>query len=354
MRVLLVSGANYKHAGNRAHIFPQRIYNGLVRSGHHVYFLSDRDVAREGGVIGKLFAHSRVDKTFLKVCKRFKPDFIMIGQADYLSMDALLEARNIIPDVKISAFCVDLIFYEHIEKTITSKLKALDSVFCTTAGEAIKKRFNHENTFVGFIPNPCDSSIDYIRAETKSDQPHDVFWAMRGYRDSWDGDPRFSIPRYLDKQDDIKIDYYGFDDKPLLMGRDYYEAISGCRSGLNISVSRLNEVENHDPDNLYLYSSDRIGHYFGCGLLVYIMRGFALEELLPEDTHAVYFSNAEELADKIRFFKKNDQLRQEIASRGAEFYRREFNEQKITQYMVDVTMNGKTTQEYGWKTNIYI
>ena len=85
---------------------------------------------------------------------------------------------------------------------------------------------------------------------------------MRGIRDSYKGDPRFDIPRALAKDKDIKIDYYGFDNKPVLMGRDYYYAISNCKGGLNISVDRLNEYKNHDPNNLYYYSSDRIGHYF--------------------------------------------------------------------------------------------
>jgi hypothetical protein len=353
MRILLVSGGNFKHCGDRSHIFPQRIYNGLIRNGHHVYFLSDRDVAREGGIIGKLFAKNRVDKTFLKICHRFQPDFILIGQADLLSTDALLEAKKIIPHLKIAAFCVDLIFYSHIEKTITDKLPALDGVFCTTAGEAIRKRFKRDGVTLGYIPNPCDVSIDYVRAETQTSQKYDVFWAMRGYRESWNGDPRFAIPRYLAKQDDIKIDYYGFDNKPMLMGRNYYQAINQCKSGLNISVSRLNEVENHNPENLYLYSSDRIGHYFGCGLLVYIMRGFSLEELIPENTHAIYFSTAEELADKIRYFNHHDTERQKIASMGANFYRTYFNEKKITEYMLDVTLHGKPTSDYGWHTMVY-
>ena len=114
MRILLVSGGNFKHCGERSHIFPQRIYNGLVRNGHHVYFLSDRDVAREGGFLGKLWGKNRVDTVFLKICQRFQPDFILIGQADLLSTDALLEAKKNAPHIKIAAFCVDLIFYSHI------------------------------------------------------------------------------------------------------------------------------------------------------------------------------------------------------------------------------------------------
>jgi spore maturation protein CgeB len=353
MRILLVSSGNFKHRGERSHTFPQRIYNGLIRNGHHAYFLSDRDIAREGGVIGRLFGKNRVDNRFLETCKRFQPDLIMLGQADLLSTDALLEAKKILPHVKITAFCVDIVFSKHIEKTITDKIIALDSVFCTTAGEAIRKRFKRDGVSVAYIPNPCDMSIDYVRAEAKNTQEFDVFWAMRGYRNSWDGDPRFGIPRYLATQKDIKIDYYGFDNKPVLMGRNYYEAINNCKGGLNISVSRLNEIENHNPQDLYLYSSDRIGHYFGCGLLVYITRGFSLEELIPPDTHAIYFSTPEELADKIRYFSKNDSERQKIATLGANFYRTYFNEQTITDYMIDVTFNGKSNKNYPWDKGVY-
>jgi hypothetical protein len=192
-----------------------------------------------------------------------------------------------------------------------------------------------------------------VRAEQKNTQEFDVFWAMRGYRNSWDGDPRFAIPRYLATQKDIKIDYYGFDNKPVLMGRNYYEAINNCKGGLNISVSRLNDIENKNPQDLYLYSSDRIGHYFGCGLLVYITRGFSLEELIPPDTHAIYFSTPEELADKIRYFSKNDSERQKIAAQGADLYRTHFNERVITEYMIDVTFNGKPAKNYLWDKGVY-
>ena len=58
-------------------------------------------------------------------------------------------------------------------------------------------------------------------------------------------------------------------------------------------------------------------------------RGFSLEELIPPDTHAIYFSTPEELADKIRYFSKNDSERQKIATLGANFYRTYFNEQTI-------------------------
>ena len=206
---------------------------------------------------------------------------------------------------------------------------------------------------MAYIPNPSDTSIDIVLAEQKSDQEFDLFWAMRGIRDSYQGDPRFDIPRQVAKDQDIKIDYYGFDDKPVLMGRNYYDAIANCKGGLNISVDRLNEIENHDPKNLYYYSSDRIGHYFGCGLLVYIYRGFSLEELLPEDKMAVYFSDADELKDKVKYYNRHDDQRIKIASAGADFYRKYFSETEVARYIEEVTFHKKPQSSFGWNTEIY-
>ena len=277
----------------------------------------------------------------------------MLGQADYITVNALLEAKEILPGVKIAAYCIDAIFVPHIQNTITSKYPALDAVFCTTAGDGIKNKFKRDGVTVAYIPNPSDESIDYIRAEQQTDQPFDVFWAMRGIRESYPGDPRYHIPRELAKDPEIKIDYYGFDNKPILMGRGYYDALGRCKAGLNISVSRPNEKALADKRDIYLYSSDRIGHYFGCGLLVYILRGFSLEEILIPDRLAVYFDTTEELADKIKYYAKHDDKRLEIARAGAEFYRTYFNEREVCRYIAEVTFHGKPQSSFGWDTGIY-
>lgn len=353
MRILYVSNGNYKHKGERSHCFESRIRNGIIQNGHHLYFMSDRDMARDRGILGRLWGKHYVNETFLSICKNFMPDMILLGQADLITLDSLQAAYEINPHVKIAAYCIDVIFYDHIQDTIQSKLPALDAVFCTTAGPAIKKYFKKDGVSVAYIPNPCDTAIDYVRAETMTDQPHDVFWAMRGGRFSYDNDPRFSIPRDLEKDPDIEIDYYGFDGRPILMDHRYYKAISGCKGGLNISVSRLNEAPQTSDENIYLYSSDRIGHYFGCGLLVYILKGFSLEEMLLPDQHAIYFENSTDLAEKIRYYKKYDNKRIKIAQSGAAHYRTNFNSQKVTSYMIDVTMYGKLKHDYSWKTEIY-
>ena len=89
------------------------------------------------------------------------------------------------------------------------------------------------------------------------------------------------------------------------------------------------------------------------GLLVYIYRGFALEEILPEDKMAVYFSDADELADKIKYYNNNDDQRIKIASAGAAFYRQNFSETEVARYIEDVTFHKKSAQPFGWNTEIY-
>ena len=354
MRILFVGNDGYKYRGERAHCFATRMRNGFVRNGHHLYFMSDRDIVHSKGVLRRLTGRKSVRTLFLEICQNFQPDMILLGQADFIHEADLADAREILPKVKIAAYCLDILFLKHIENTILSKIYQLDAVFCTTGGKAIQRRFQREGTTVAYIPNPADTSIDWVRAEQKTDQEFDVFWAMRGTKNTYEGDPRFDMPRALAKESDIKIDYYGFDDKPILLGADYYKAIANCKGGLNISVDRLNHDPDTPKDDLYLYSSDRIGHYFGCGLLMYIYRGFSLEEILPEDKMAVYFSSEEELIDKVKYYSKHDDERVKIASTGAEFYRKNFSETEVARYIEEVTLHGKTLSHFGWNTEIYM
>ena len=51
----------------------------------------------------------------------------------------------------------------------------------------------------------------------------------------------------------------------------------------------------------------------------------------------VFYSDIDDLADKINFFSKNDVLRKQIAKNGKKKYFKLFNEKKITKYILDVS-----------------
>ena len=83
-------------------------------------------------------------------------------------------------------------------------------------------------------------------------------------------------------------------------------------------VLGLNEV-NRVP----YYSSNRVFLTLGCGAfhLTHYVPG--LEEVFEDGVHLAYFRSPEECLDKLQFYLRNDQLRDEIAARGHELVTRE-------------------------------
>ncbi len=356
MRILLVGNGNFRHRGGRYYDQAPKLANGLIRSGHHVYFLSDRDQPYSisqfatPGIYGtKAHKAKHVGRVFLDVCRNFKPELIVLVHADLLPLQALFDARALLPKVKIAQFNVDIIFNQHNVANITAKLDAVDATFITTAGEGLKK-FSRAGKRVSYIPNIVDSSMEWPKCFERSDQPHDVFWALRAVRGSVEGDRRIDYPLYLEANG-IDIDYYGMNGKPLLYDARYFEAIANARMGINISqIWTRGCYEKAADENLYLYSSDRISHYMGSGLLTFITRDHRLEELFVENVDAVYFDSKEELLDKVRYYKQHDDTRKAVARAGWEKAHTHYNERLIASYVVEAALGQPFSHDYRWPT----
>ena len=205
---------------------------------------------------------------------------------------------------------------------------------------------------MAFVPNIVDKSIDWPECFNDTNQENDVFWALRALSGSYAGDPRIEIPLFLEKNA-IKIDYYGMNKRPLLYNADYYKKISNSKMGLNINIGRsdINTVPN--KEDLYLYSSDRISHYTGSGLLTFTPRDNNLYELYKENEELIFFDSQEDLLDKIKYFQEHDKERQRIAKNGWLKAHNCFNEKLITQYVVETTFDQKQDKEYDWPTTKY-
>jgi len=354
VRILHVGNGNYNHLGNKYYDVGRKLNNGLIRNGHNVYFLSDRDTSRASNIL-----HSRklgikaCNKIFLEICNNFKPEFILLGHADIIKPESLEQARLLVPEVRIAQFNVDPIFRECNIKNIKSKLAFVDATFITTAGEALR-RFSSSHGTVTYMPNPIDSSIECEKSHERSDQENDIFWALRALKGSFPGDERIDIPLFLEAAGDIKISYHGMNEKPMLFGADYYNMINNTKMGLNISVVRTaGNTPIASNEEIYLYSSDRISHYMGAGLLTFTTRNNSLDELFEEDKEIIFFSDKDELIDKIRYYKKHDTKRKEIARAGWKKSHENYNEQLIARYIIETTMGQEYTHNYAWPVTQY-
>jgi len=358
MHILFVADGNFKRCGARYHFTYRRLVNGFIRNGHNVYFLSDNDTARYGNIFRSSKLGLRyLNKAFVETCYNFRPALIVLGKADSIGSESLRKVKSFLPHVKIVQYNVDALFSQHNINMLKRYLSYMDATFVTTAG-TILKCFSHPGGVVSFIPNPVDKSIDYPRCHERSDQKHDVFWSMRTIEKKRrnEGNPRIELPFFLEKSGKVQIDYYGMNGKPELWNADYYKAIENARMGLNLSHSYLGRDTVHNKttaEELYLYSSDRISHYMGSGLLTFSTRDNKLDGLFEEDIEMVFFSSKEELLDKIIYYIKHDDERMEIARRGWEKYHRCFNERLVAKYILEVAFRLPLSEDYAWPTETY-
>ena len=358
MHILFFADGNLKYRGARYHFTYRRLVNGFIRNGHNIYFLSDTDTARAGNI----FRSSKMgwrycNNVFIETCYNFKPALIVLGQADTIQSESLTKVKSFLPQVKIVQYNVDPLFSQHNVNLLKSNLPDMDATFVTTAG-SILETLSHPDGVVSFMPNPVDKSIDYPKCHERSDQKYDVFWSMRKNEDvkKREGNPRIELPLFLENNRRVKIDYYGLNGKPELWNAAYYHAIENAKMGLNISQTYIegdNVNKNTTAKELYLYSSDRISHYMGSGLLTLSTRGHQLEEMFEEDREMVFFSSKEELLEKIIYYKQHDTERKAVARQGWEKYHNCFNERIVAKYMLEVAFRLPLSEEYAWPTETY-
>lgn len=340
MRIVFVGNYGEKKAGATFYSVARKLTNGLIRNGHTVYAFSDRDVARSSSLIGTQSWGTRsANRQLIDLCRNFRPDMIVLCFADLITNRTLMDIRAEHPMIRIAYVNLDPLFLRENPPRLRRFAQAVDASFITTAGEGLEE-FTGARSIFTFIPNPVDRSIESLRGFERTDQSSDLICSIVSDR----GTPeRAATMRWL-KQNapDIKYDFYGLDGVPPIYGMAYFDAIGSARMGLNL---------NRRDDN-YLYSSDRLAQYAGNGLLVFIARQSRYDEIFGEDEFAFYESR-DELVDKLRYFKVNDEERQNVARRGYEKYHALFNERLVAQYIVEVTMGEPLGHDYGWPTEIF-
>lgn len=354
MRILYVGNGNLKHRGACYYDVGRKLMNGLIRAGHNVYFLSDRDTARAANLFGtRKLGVGHANRVFLDTCRNFRPEMILLGHADIITPESLERVRAMLPGARVAQFNVDPVFRPHNDAMIRSKLPFVDATFITTAGPVLA-RYHRDGAAVAFMPNPVDASMEWPRCFASSDQPHDVFWALRALKGSYPGDPRLELPLYLERSGQVTVDYHGMNGKAELFNARYYEEIANARMGLNISVTRdRGDGPDATAEERYLYASDRIAHYMGSGLLTFTPRGNRLEELFEEDREMVFFASPEELLEKAVQYKHNAAARRAVAEAGWKKYHACFDATLVARFIVDVTFSQTLSHDYAWPVERY-
>ena len=314
----------------------KKFTNGFIRNDHDVLEISDRDFVRGNHGIFKNYNRVKFQEYLIQTFKNYNPNLVFFGHTNNISIDTIKEFRSINNNIVISQWNEDPVMksLKYSQKNINNIMqysKYVDHNFITTDPSILKsQKINLKNPHFLFVP--VDKNIECLNVHTLN-PVKDLFYAMshgvnRATLKKGKSDSRIHfLDKLIKKLDGINYDFYGFKDKEPIWGNDFYKALINSKMGLNLSRGLPTKY----------YTSNRIASLMGNGLLTFIDKKTQLNDFFNKK-EIVCYENLNDLADKIRFYKQNNNLRKKIAHNGKKKYFKLFNGSKITKFIIEKSL----------------
>jgi hypothetical protein len=307
----------------------KKLINGLIRAGHSVIPLSDREITRTLGGMRAL-GRIAVERHILHVARSYEPELLALFQADQVSNSMLRAFKEEHPTCPIVNIDCDPICFDEKAQRLIARRGFVDATLVTTAGAPLE-RLRSEGLRSGFMPNATDASVENADAFAYDGKFFDLIYisGMRKATSRWD-----IIRMVAQRASDLSVGSFGADKKKVL-GQDYFNVLKRSRCALNWSVR----------NDVHLYSSDRISQLFGAGACVCMPRSSGYDMFLA-DTEAVFFADIDDLIGRLRHIKATEEWK-EIARAGRDKYRALFNETRVARYILDFVFEAPL-EDYEW------
>ncbi len=319
----------------------KKFTNGFIRNGHDVIEISDRDYVKQNKTVGFLNLKNKFHQYIIETFKNYNPDFIFFGHSENINQNIIEDLRSINKNLIISQWNEDPLISnlsdssDNIEK-LKRFIPLVDHSFITTnpselnISKDLKKKIH-------FFMAPVDKNIECFDVYNL-DPKNDFFYAMshgvnRAVLKEGKTDNRVVfLDKLIKKINGIKYDFYGFGKQEPVWGNEFYKSLLNSKMALNLSRGKPTKH----------YSSNRIASLMGNGLLVFIDEKVKMQNFFTKN-EIVYYKSIDDLANKIKYFKKNDLLRKKIAKNGKRKYFRLFNETRIAKYIIDKSLGKKSS-----------
>jgi glycosyltransferase involved in cell wall biosynthesis len=345
LKVIHITNQNERFNGRLQYNTGKRISSGLIKLGHNVLTISDRDIQSQNKSIFDFDGSKFLNKKIVATHKNFMADLIIMGHADDIDIDTIITLKKI-NNVKICQWFLDPLIpngpdYYKNYKRISKLEHHIDATFLTTSPDCLNPKIQKAY----FIPNPVDESFETLEVYNNKTSK-DLFFAMshgvhRGVLKKNKFDEReLFLNKLIKKSNNINFDFYGIKNVQPIWGSEFLNKISNCSMALNLSRGQT----------LKYYSSDRITQLMGNGLLTFIDKKTKLNEIIKSN-EAVFYNNINDLIKKILFFKNNPKKRIEIAKNGRKASLRRFNSKVVANYIIVKTMNIKFKKKFNWQTS---
>ena len=318
----------------------KKFTNGFVRNGHDVLEISDRDFLRKNKSFSLIPNKNNFQTFLIDTFKNYNPDIVFFGHTKNVELNTFDAFKSINKNIILSQWNEDPIMPSlNYSKQNISNIKLysdfVDHNFITTDPSILNKTINKNNFNFFFVP--VDKNIESFEVY-KMKPKKDLFYAMshgvnRAILKEGMEDERINfLDKLVKKIPNIKYDFYGFANKQPIWGNDFNNALINSKMGLNLSRGKPTKY----------YSSNRIASIMGNGLLTFIDENVNMKDFFSKN-EIIFYKNINDLADKIKFYSKNDQIRIKIARNGKKKYFKLFNETKITKYFIDISLGNKAS-----------
>ena len=346
LRILHITNFNERLDGRLFFNTGRRINNGFIRSGHSVLGFSDRDIQKYYKNFKDINGSKTLNDKLKKTCYNYKPDLIILGHADFISAEQILELKNENPNLKVGQWFLDPLnkkgpdFFRNRDR-ILDKLKAVDATFLTTCPSVLS--FLPKNKNIHYIPNPSDHSFETLNNFSNPCNV-DVFFALshgvhRGVLKVGKTDDRIHFVNKLRNiTPNVKFDLYGINKIQPIWADHYFKTISNAKMGLNLSRGEA----------IKYYSSDRITQIVGNGLVCLIDEKTQYKDFF-NDNEMVFYKNMSDLSEKIIKISSDDKLRRKIGLNGKEKYMKFFNSDLVSKFIINKTLNLKDSNKCLWE-----
>tara|TARA_B100000965_G_scaffold359275_1_gene339202 strand:+ start:322 stop:2424 length:2103 start_codon:yes stop_codon:yes gene_type:complete len=310
----------------------KKFTNGFIRNGHDVLEISDRDFIKQNRQLSFLGVYNKFQSYLIETFKNYNPNFIFFGHTNNISLETFDQIKNLSKNLTITQWNEDPIMPGlEVAKKNLNKISYykdyVDHTFITTDPKVFKKQSNGLKN-VHFLFVPVDKNIECYDVFNLTPR-NDLFYALshgvnRATLKTGNNDPRIHfLNSLINKINGISYDFYGFENKEPIWGTNFYKALINSKMGLNLSRGIPTKY----------YSSNRIASLMGNGLLTFIDKKTLLNDIFNSN-ELIFYNNINDLADKIIFYKKKDEVRKKIARNGKNKYFKLFNEKRISNYIV--------------------
>ncbi len=312
----------------------KKFTNGFIRNGHDVLEISDRDYLRNNKSFSLIPNKHNFQKFLIDTFKNYNPDIVFFGHTKNVELNTLSEFKSINKNLILSQWNEDPVMPSlNYSKQNISNIKLysdfVDHNFITTDPSILNKKININNFNFFFVP--VDKNIENFNVY-KMKPKKDLFYAMSHgvnratLKEGVEDDRINFLDKLVKKIPNIKYDFYGFSNKQPIWGNEFNNALINSKMGLNLSRGKPTKY----------YSSNRIASIMGNGLLTFVDKKVQFSDFFNTN-EIVFYSNINELSEKIKFYSKNDEVRKKIAMNGKKKYFKLFNEKRVAKYFINIS-----------------